>query len=88
MKKPKDNMIFNLCMQNSIKSSDLLALSLKLKEKKYNPQELYNKEDYSKKFLCDTSSAEDTILWDPKLPIDELSLHLSNYPNENRTYTN
>ncbi len=88
MKKPKDNMIFNLCMQNSIKSSDLLALSLKLKEKKYNPQELYNKKDHSKKFFCDTSSAEDKILWDPKLPIDELSLHLSNYPNENRTYTN
>jgi len=88
MKKPKDNMIFNLCMQKSIKSSDLLALSFKLKEKKYISQELYNENDYSKGFFYDTSSAEDKILWDPKLPIEELNLHFSNYHNENSINTN
>ncbi|MCR8538790.1 MAG: hypothetical protein JJ848_000345 [Prochlorococcus marinus CUG1439] len=72
------NHIFNLCMKNSIKASDLLDIAFLIK-KQNNVSLNYIKEFESSETLnYDTSSSEKFLSWDSKLPITDLKKHFLN----------
>jgi len=72
------NNIYNLCMKNSIKASDLLDLAYFIKKQNHASLNYIEEFKCSEKPHYDTSNSEKFLYWDPKIPIADLKKHFLN----------